>query len=47
MNPLKYRQIYIYVGYPTYIRLQMVIGTKFKAMQDVSADEARNRCGYI
>ena len=47
MNPLKYVQIYIYVEFPTYRRLRMVIRMKFKAVQDVGAVDARNRYGSI
>ena len=47
MKPLKYRQIYVYVAYPTYLRLHIVIQVKLKTMQYVSAIDTHNRYDYV
>ena len=49
INPLKYRQIYmyIYVDYPEYKIIHMVMGIKFRTTQDVRASDACNIDDYI
>ena len=44
INTLKYRQIYmyIYVDYPAYKILHMVMGIKFRTTQDVRASDSCN-----
>ena len=47
MNPLKDRQIYIYVEYSTYIRLHVVLQMKFKAIYAVIKADTRIIYDYI
>ena len=47
MKPFKYRWIYIFIEYWTYVSLHMVLQTKLKTIQDISASDTHNIYDYI